>query len=260
MAGYYDSSAGDGFTSLSPARILDSWPGPGNTGGYTSPWTTGTVRTVNVGGHVGVPADADAVVLNVTVADTTGSSFLSVWPTGQSQPTVSSLNWVAAEVIPNAVTVKLGSSGQISVFNSSGNADVIIDVAGYYQAGTGKLFHSLSPARILDSRPGPGNTGGYTSPWGPAAVRTVAVGGLVGVPVAADSVVMNVTVADTTGSSYLTLWPNGQSQPTASNLNWVPGEVVPNAVTVKLGTTGHLSIANFASNVDVIADVAGYFN
>ncbi len=260
VAGYYDANTGDGFSSLTPARVLDSRPGPGNTGGYTSPWTTGTIRTVNVGSHGGVPPDADAVVLNVTVADTTGSSYLSVWPTGQSQPTASSLNWVAAEVIPNAVTVKLGSSGQISVFNNSGNADVIVDVAGYYKAGTGKLFHSLAPARILDSRPGPGNTGGYSSPWGPTTLRTVAVGGLVGVPATADSVVMNVTVADTTGSSFLTLWPNGQTQPTASNLNWVPGEVVPNAVTVKLGTTGHLSIANFAGNVDVIADVAGYFN
>ncbi len=228
-------------------------------GSYSSPWSTGTVRNVTVGGLVGVPTNADAVVLNVTVADTTGSSYLSVWPAGTSQPTASSLNWAAGEVIPNAVTVKLGTSGQVSVYNHSGNADVIIDVAGYYQAGTGKLFHSLVPARVLDSRPS-SQVGSYSSPWTTATVRTVAVGGLVGVPSTADSVVMNVTVADTTGSSFLTVWPNGSSQPTASSLNWVPGEVVPNAVTVKLGTTGHLSMANHSGNVDVIADVAGYFS
>ena len=90
---------------------------------------------------------------------------------------------MAGEVIPNAVTVKLGSTGDVSVFNLSGNVDVIIDVAGYYQSGTGKQFHPLTPARILDSRPGTGNAGGYTSPWTTGLSRTVAVGGQGGVPV-----------------------------------------------------------------------------
>ena len=257
VAGYYDSSAGDGFSSLTPARILDS-RGSSQVGPYGSPWGTHTSRNLSVGGVAGVPADADAVVLNVTVADTTGSSFLTVWPTGAAQPTASNLNWVPGEVIPNAVTVKLGTSGQVSFFNNSGNVDVIADVAGYYQSGTGKLFHPLTPARVLDSR-GSSQVGPYGSPWGTHTSRNLTVGGVAGVSGAADSVVMNVTVADTTGSSFLTVWPTGAAQPTASNLNWVPGEVVPNAVTVKLGTSGQLSIFNNSGNVDVIADVAGWF-
>ena len=152
-----------------------------------------------MGGLGGVPANADAVVLNVTVAGTTGGSYLTLWPKGESQPTASNLNWTAGEVIPNAVTVKLGSNGQLSVFNLAGNADVIIDVAGYYQAGTGKQFHALTPARVLDSWPGTGNIGGFTTPWGSNTTRTVSVGGLGGVPANADSVVSNVTVAGTTG-------------------------------------------------------------
>ncbi len=259
VSGYYDSTSGDGYTSLTPARILDSRPGAGNAGGFSTPWGTHTTRTVHVGGEGGVPLDAEAVVLNVTVADTTGSSYLTVWPKGQTQPTASNLNWVAGEVIPNAVTVKLGASGEVSVFNSSGNVDVIIDVAGYYQPGTGKLFHALAPARILDSRPGAGNTGGFSTPWGAHTTRTVHVGGEGGVPLDAEAVVLNVTVADTTGSSYLTVWPKGQTQPTASNLNWVAGEVIPNAVTAKLGTSGEVSVFNSSGNVDVIADVAGWF-
>ncbi len=265
VAGYYDSTVGDGFTSLPPARILDSRPGVGNTGGYVSPWGPNTTRTVAVGGHGGVPTDADAVVLNVTVADTTAPSFLTLWPAGGSQPTASSLNWVPGEVIPNAVTVKLGTGinlGNLSVINAFGQVDVIIDVAGYYKAGTGKTFHSLAPARILDSRPGIGNTGGFSTRWGPNTARTVAVGGHAGVPSNADAVVLNVTVADTTAPSFLTLWPAGGSQPTASSLNWVPGEVIPNAVTVKLGTggsIGNLSVYNGFGAVDVIADVGGWF-
>ena len=79
----------------------------------------------------GVLASADAVVANVTVTGTTAGSFLSVWPQGASRPTVSSLNWTAGETIPNAVTVKLGV-GQLSMYNLTGNVDVITDVAGWY--------------------------------------------------------------------------------------------------------------------------------
>jgi hypothetical protein len=263
VAGYYDNIAGDGFTSLSPSRILDSRPGGGNTGGYASPWGSGTKRDVAVGGLQGVPANADAVVLNVTVTGTTGASYLSIWPAGQSQPTASSLNWTPGVTIPNAVTVKLGAGGKISVFNLSGNVDVIADVAGYYQSGTGKAFHPLNPGRVLDSRPGVGNTGGYTTPWGTGTKRDVMVGGLQGVPSNADAVVLNVTVTNTTGSSYLSIWPTGLSQPTASSLNWTPGVTIPNAVTVKLGAggtnTGKISVFNKSGTVDVITDAAGWF-
>ncbi len=123
---------GDAFHSLTPARILDSRPGAGNVGGYTSPWGSGVTRNVSVGGAGGVPANADAVVLNVTETGATGSSYLSLWPAGAARPTVSSLNFTAGETIPNQVTVKLGAGGQVSVFNASGNADVIVDVTGYY--------------------------------------------------------------------------------------------------------------------------------
>ncbi len=259
VAGYYDSvSGGDGFTSLAPVRVLDSRSAT-QVGPYNTPWGAGATRNVTVGGTDGVPAGADAVVLNVTVADTTGSGFLTVWPAGATKPTASSLNWTPGEVIPNAVTVKLGTSGAISVFNPAGSTDVIIDIAGYYQNGTGKLFHPLAPARVLDSRSAT-QVGAYNTPWGPGITRTIAIGGLAGVPGGADSVVLNVTVADTTASSFLTVWPTGGTKPTASSLNWVAGEVIPNAVTVKLGTTGDVSAFNPGGNVDVIVDVAGYFS
>jgi hypothetical protein len=259
VAGYYDpNSTGDGFTSLAPVRLLDSRAGS-LIGPYSTPWGPGTTRSFNVGGSDGVPSNADAVVFNVTVADTTSSGFLTLYPAGAAKPTASSLNWTPGAVIPNAVTVKLGTSGQVSVFNPAGNADVIIDIAGYYQHGSGKLFYPLTPARLLDSRSGT-QVGPLSTPWGPGTSRDITIGGQGGVNAAADSVVLNVTVADTTGSSFLTVWPSGASKPNASSLNWVPGEVIPNAVTVKLGTSGNISAFNHAGNVDVIIDVAGYFS
>jgi hypothetical protein len=259
VTGYYDTNTGDGFTSVTPARILDSRPGPGNVGGFTTPWGAGVSRDLQVGGAGGVPADADAVVLNVTVTGTTAGSYLAIWPQGASRPTVSSLNWTAGETIPNAVTVKLAANGKISLYNLTGNANVIVDVAGYFKAGTGKLFHPLSPGRILDSRPIADNIGGYTTPWGAGESRTVAVAGVAGVLTGADSVVANVTVTNTTSSSFLTLWPQGASRPTTSSLNWITGETIPNAATIKLSASGAISIFNSSGTVDAICDVAGYY-
>ena len=159
--------------------------------------------------------------------------------------------------------MKLGTDGKVSVFNAVGHVDVVIDVAGYYASGTGRAFHALVPGRVLDSRPGPTNIGPFSSPWTPGipGIRDLPVGGRVGVPVDASGVVMNVTVVDGSKGSFLQLWPTGAAQPTfGSNLNFTTHQIVPNAVTVKLGTAGQVRVYNDLGQVHVVADVAGYFD
>jgi serine protease len=73
-----------------------------------------------------------AGVLNVTVTNTTQSSFLTVWPTAKAQPPVSDLNWAPGQTVPNLVVVELGSDGAVQVFNAAGSTDVIVDVSGWY--------------------------------------------------------------------------------------------------------------------------------
>jgi hypothetical protein len=128
------------FVPVSPTRILDTRPAPQNVGGLVGPLVSGQAITFQVTGVAGVPANASAVVMNVTVDATTGSSFLTVFPAGETRPTASNLNWVAGTTIPNLVTVKIGAAGQVSVFNLNGNAHVIADVAGYYVPGNDKFI------------------------------------------------------------------------------------------------------------------------
>ena len=277
------AGAGTGlFTPLSPSRICDTraaGPGIGANQCDGNGTTTGTlghngVLSFQVTGLGGVPASGvSAVVLNVTVADTSASSFLTVWPAGQSRPTASNLNWSAGHVVPNRVIVPVGSGGMVSVYNLAGSADVIVDVGGWFTdasnpSATGASFVPLSPARICDTR-GAGSgvganqcngNGTTTGTLGAGGTRTVAVAGEGGVPASGVvGVVANVTVTNTTGSSFLTAWPDLTSRPTASDLNWSAGVTVPNLVVAKLGTDGALDLYNLNGSTDVIVDVEGYY-
>jgi hypothetical protein len=94
-----------------------------------------------------------AVVINVTVTDTTAPSFLTLWPDGSAQPGSSDLNWVAGQTVPNLVVVKLGPDSAFDVYNSSGSTDVIIDLVGIYggpqpaPSGTAAVAFRLVPYR-----------------------------------------------------------------------------------------------------------------
>jgi alpha-tubulin suppressor-like RCC1 family protein len=255
VAGYYlDGTVTEpgGFSSLTPARILDTR----STGGALA---AAESRDLQVTGAGGVPASTvSAVVLNVTVTATTAGGYLSVFPAGTSKPTVSNLNWSAGATIPNQVIVKIGDAGKISLFQSGpGTAQVIVDVAGYFVGGTATqpgMFVALSPARVLDTRSSGAVAGG--------ADLKLAVLGKGGLPVTGvAAVVVNTTVTETTAGGYLTVYPGTSPLPTASNLNWnAPGTTIPNLVTVKTGTDGSIKFHNGSpGTTQIIADIAGYY-
>ena len=249
------------YHPLTPARILDSRAGSG-VGDWDTKWGPNTTREVAVAGFSGVPADADAVALNVTVTGTTASSLLTIWPKGQPMPNASSLNWTAGRTIANAVTVKVGTDEKVLVRNAVGSTHVIFDVVGYYDddSAAGGGLTPLTPKRIIDSRPST-QVGPYSTKWGPGMARDVTVtGGATTVPNGADSVVLNVTVTGGTTGSFLTIWPDGEAQPTASSINFNAGQTIPNAVTTKVGAGGDIRIFNGAGSVNVIVDVVGYFD
>ena len=123
--------------------------------------------------------------------------------------------------------------------------------------GAGTLFHALSPTRVLDSRT---TTGGWTGALATAAPQDLAVSGAgLTVPAGADAVVLNVTATESSTASFLSVYPTGSAAPTASNLNFVVGQTIPNLVVVKVGTGGKVSFAVGQGTVHVVADVVGYF-
>ena len=217
----------------------------------------------------GVPSSVSAVVLNVTVTNTTAASYLTAYPAGVTQPVVSNLNWTAGETIPNRIVVPLSPNGDVTLYNNAGNTDVIVDVGGYYTSSsgsvTGATFVPMSPTRICDTRANnpSGLSGTYLTQCEgktltPTSTLGVTVTGGV-VPTSATAVVLNVTVTNTTAASYLTAYPAGVTQPVVSDLNWTAGLTVPNLVVVKTGNNGVVNFYNNAGNVDIIVDEVGYY-
>ena len=93
----------------------------------------GGVYSLPVAGVGSVPANATAVVLNVTVTNPTADSYLTVYPDGQIRPNSSNLNFITGQTVPNLVIVPV-TNGKIDFYNLQGTVDVIADLFGYYRS------------------------------------------------------------------------------------------------------------------------------
>lgn len=272
VEGYYNSpsnstGASGHYFPLPPYRIVDTRGGTASAYSGDTLGPKGTL-TVNVLGKGGIPGfGVSAIVANVTVTNTTSLSYLTVWPSGTTMPTASNLNWTQGQTVANRVTVPLSQSGGLSFYNNAGNADVIVDVVGYYSDSTGSptqglLFNPVSVSRVVDTRSG---LGGVTGPVGPDTAQTYTIAGSNGIPSStasnpAQAVVLNLTEASTTATGgYLTVYPDGAAPPLSSDLNFSSGEVKANMDVVGLSSSGTVSIYNAQGSTQYIVDVFGYF-
>jgi uncharacterized protein YvpB len=246
----------DTYRPLNPARILDTRDGTG--GVPRRPLGPGAILNMTVPGRGGVPASgADAVVINVTVTNTSAPGYLGLYPAGGSWPGTSNLNWPAGVTLANLVTVSIGANGTISIFNGNGQADVVVDVEGWYGPSASPtnagLFNAVPPVRLLDTR----TNGG---PVGAGQTRNLQVTAKGGVPSAGvAAVALNVTATNPTAGSHLTIFPAGSALPGTSNLNFQAGQSLPNRVIVPVGAGGQIGIYNAGGRVDVVVDVNGWF-
>ncbi len=111
-------------------------------------------------------------MLNVTVTNPVGPGFVTVYPAGVTMPNASNVNFVAGQTVPNAVTVKVGPDGIITLLASAGCPDVIVDVVGYYSGSTGpatSLSGGLDQSCAIVS-------GGEVQCWGSNARGTLGNG------------------------------------------------------------------------------------
>jgi hypothetical protein len=245
--GPIDPVLGGELVPVTPTRVIDT-RNPGNS--PVGPGQTLNVTVTGIGGEP-VPSDALAVVANVTAVDPTSPSFLTVYPTGTSRPTASNLNLSPGRTVPNLVTVRIGTGGRISIFNNDGQTNVIVDVVGYFATentipNAGR-FKGQAPNRLYDSR--------FATEFGPGVEREIQVA-----PPGTLAAVLNVTATEARSNGWLTVYPaNLPAPPLASNLNYAPGDTVPNLVVVKLSPEGRIHVSS-AGYTHVIVDLTGTFS
>ncbi|MDH6134057.1 N-acetyl-anhydromuramyl-L-alanine amidase AmpD [Kitasatospora sp. MAA4] len=257
VTGYYSPEGASKLTTAGPHRLLDTRDG---TGGTSTKVGQGGVISLQVAGAStgdgsNVPDNVTAVVLNVTATNPTASSFVSVYPDSQARSSASNLNFTAGQTIPNLVVVPV-VNGKVDFYNLAGSVDLIADISGYYTPTGGSSFFTAGPSRLLDTRDGTGGTSGAV---GQGGVVSLQVAGRAGLPATGvTAVVLNVTATDPTSDSFVSVYPDGQTRSSASNLNFTAGETIPNLVIVPV-VNGKVDFYNFAGNVNLIADITGYY-
>jgi hypothetical protein len=240
-------TVGGGYVPADPTRIYDSRPS-----GVVPP---NQPRRVTLPPSVAVPeAGISALVVNVTSTGADGDGWASFYPSGTAAPNTSSINYRRGD-LANQITVKVSDGNAIDFFVSV-PTNIVVDLVGYYTAGaTGAGgFVAIQPTRVMDTRSAFGN---YGLEPGHGALELI-VGGSAAVPRSANAISANITAVNPSSAGFVTVWPDGQAQPTASNLNYRAGETLANGITIGLGNLKGLDVYR-TGDPALIVDVNGYF-
>ncbi|NND74662.1 MAG: hypothetical protein HKN44_06605 [Ilumatobacter sp.] len=283
---------------VDPGRILDtrSLPNPRGSGvslqaGDTMVLPIRGVDAVSPAQPDIVPDDpaVTAVLVNIALVNqnpTSADTFVSITPrplTPGSPRTANSLVKPGG-IHANTTIIPVDPlTGNVAIYNNLGELDIVIDMLGYFKSGVpaatnrGRVVPLEAPFRSFDTRkPEFGDTPlghGSSEQWSFknfAASVTLNPGqtneqknppqqGLIGDLFAVD--LQKLYPTDGNQPSYLQLYPGGlATRPLSANINFFPGEVVPNMALVRYGTNGAgddyvIEAYNDYGSVDYVLDV-----
>lgn len=258
---------GGRFRGITPKLLLDTSTGPvpqgRSVGAKLASGETFDVRVA--GGSTTVPANATAVVLNVTSSDATASgAYVSVFPTGENRKTSAALHPQVGAAVSNQVIVKVGSGGQVRFWTSKGATHLRAEVVGYFAPDDGDAFTPVTEFPLLDTR-----TNRRPAGWpaqqplaagGPFSQFDLKVTDTSGVPSDARAVALHVTsTSSSTSGSRITVRPTGTPNPGTANVISQVGPSVTNLVLVPVGTGGRVTVSINSGATHVVVSVVGWF-
>ncbi|MFZ9627956.1 MAG: hypothetical protein ACO3C1_01240 [Ilumatobacteraceae bacterium] len=276
---------GGEFHSVTPTRIVDTRldlgitdavaPGDGRStnGNVDVRLATKRNHEFQLTGQGGLPLvgiSAALVTVTVTGGTAAGSMRLvpkpgrtnvwdemTMWPVSYRDPLA--VTWTSGDTRRSTYLIAPGSGGKVRLQNNSSAAvHVIVDVVGWIDSSQpgqdGSRVVTLSPSRVLDSRNG---TGTEQLPFGATETRVAQLVGRAGIPNDAQGVLGTLTVANATGRTSATVWPNGDTRPGAAVLT-TAGQMRSNLVTAEVGTGGDWQLGNSGSSCNYVLDVTGY--
>jgi hypothetical protein len=130
-------TAGSGFDSINPLRLLESRIGPELTtfdGEFEGEGrlVDGDIVALQVTGRLGIPDGAVAASLNVVAVLPDGPGFLTVFPCDEDRPVpAASVNYSGGDVRPNAALTKLSATGTVCIYTLRAT-DLVVDVNGVF--------------------------------------------------------------------------------------------------------------------------------
>lgn len=248
------------FVPVTPCRLVDTrQTGNPIQGGSSQNFPITQLRSC------GIPINSTAFSLNVTVIPHGPLGYLTIWPTGEDQPTVSTMNSPDGRTKANAAIVPSGFDSGVSVY-ASDTTDLILDIDGYFAPPNlqSLQFYPLTPCRVVDTRSGSNQPQGLGPPSLQAKqqrdlpiLKSPCLKGVNG----AQAYSFNVTAAPYPAGQqlgFLTVWPSNLPQPTVSTLNNPTATVVANAAIVPAALDGDIDVYAYNST-DLIIDIDGYF-
>ncbi len=116
------------FYTLDPCRLVD-------TRATDAPALAPGSRSFTLAGACGLPSDAKAVSLNVTVTGPTQPGDLRIFPAGSGLPLVSTINYFPGQTRANNAVAALSDTGGLAVQcdQAAGTVHLIIDVNGFFK-------------------------------------------------------------------------------------------------------------------------------
>ena len=238
----------------SPVRVLDT---RANNGARRS-----GLITLDLSGQI-IDPNATTAVLNVTVTNASRRGFLVAYPSGNTKPGTSNVNFegerAATRTTPstagtqaNEVVVALPANKRVSLFVDSASAHVLVDLVGSFTTtqNAGGRVTTNAPVRALDTRD-------TATPTRRGEIVVDLTGRL---PATSTAVILNVTVTRTSARGFVTVFPTGTTRPGTSNVNFDRGQTQANEVTTQLGTGSNankVSLFVDSANASVIVDLVG---
>jgi uncharacterized membrane protein len=250
------------FFPLTPCRVADTRSSQYPQGLGQPHLSAGVARDFPVLNSSCIPpgANAAAYSFNLTAISypQLGNplGYLEVWPTGYEPPNpVSTLNNPTGTDVANAAIVPAGNGGEITAY-ANGNTDLVIDINGYFAlSGSGGLsLYPTAPCRVIDTRQ-IGNEQPFNGTLNPPVDVTNSP---CGIPSSAQAYVFNATAVPPGSLHFLTLWPDGESQPAVSTLNALDGWVTSNMAVVPNHGDGKVD-AYAQGLTQLILDISAYF-
>lgn len=264
VQGYFTDTSTDastgGFVPITPTRLVNSTDG---TGIAKAKLAGGSVTTVQIGGRGGIPSNATAVFANIRTLNGTGWGGIRA---GANASTVASqspvVDYTQNGSYDSGASLDIDSSGKLYVTTTTGiSTDIIIDVQGYFSAGTdGGGYHPLDNNRVWDSRY---STAGTLTA---GEARTVNVSGQAGLPtdIGLGAVALTITAINWTATGGLAVYDpaNDEGANGTSNLSWTAGSSTPANTTaiVQADDDGNIVVKNTSNGpVDVLLNAEGWF-